>query len=55
MITINILAQKGNLFDALLLQLLDLLKDSLDISTPFSPPHEGHDAKRAHIIAASHN
>ena len=55
MITINILSQKSDLFDTIILENLYFFQYSINISTSFTTSNKRYDTKWTHIIASSHD
>lgn len=54
-IAINILTQKSNLFNSLLIQPFNFPQNGIQISTPFSASHPRHDTEWAHIVTSPHD
>lgn len=55
MVAVDVLPQKGNLFDALLAKPFNFSHDGVQISTSLPASDPGHNAEGAHVIASSHD
>ena len=55
MVTVHILAEKSDLFDAIISQVANFIHDGGGGPVPLATPYERHYTKAAHVITASHN